>query len=140
MVDMVPVDFASAALVTLARRPESLGRTFHLGHPRPIAWRDLVTALASFGYPLRRVPHDAWTAAVRHHATHRQDGRAVLSVGGLSLPELCESLSAQYECRATFEALAGTGVDPPAIGPALLRAGFEYLVKAGLLHAPPAAR
>jgi thioester reductase-like protein len=137
LVDMVPVDFASAALVQLSSRPESLGQTFHLGHPQPIAWRDLVAALESFGYPLRRLPFEAWTAAVHHYATHRQDGRAVLSVGGLSLAELRESLIAQYDCRATLDTL---GVQPPAIDPALLRAGFAYLVKAGLLHAPEGTR
>ncbi|HEV7558696.1 MAG TPA: SDR family oxidoreductase, partial [Kofleriaceae bacterium] len=140
LVDMVPVDFASAALVRLSLRPESLGKTFHLGHPRPIPWHDLVSALTSFGYPLRQLPYEAWTAAVRHYATHRQDGRAALSVGGLSLAELRESLIAQYDCSATLEALAVAGVQPPAIGPSVLRAGFRYLMKSGLLHAPQETR
>ena len=133
---MVPVDFASASLVSLASRPESVGRTFHLGHPQPITWRDLVTALEAFGYPLQRLPYESWSAAVRQYATHRQGGRALLSVAGLSLPELREALIAQYDCAATLDALAGTPIRPPAIDAALLRAGFDYMVRAGLVHAP----
>ena len=137
LVDMVPVDFASAALVSLSRRPESLGKTFHLGHPRPIAWHDLVTALESFGYRMRRLPYEAWAAAVRQYANHRQAGRALLSVGGLTLPELREALVAQYDCRATLDALANT---PPAIDSSVLGAGFSYLVRTGHLHSPQEAQ
>jgi amino acid adenylation domain-containing protein/thioester reductase-like protein len=133
LVDMVPVDFASAALVSLAGRPESLGKTFHLGHPRPITWRRLVAALASFGYPLRVLPYESWTAALRQYATHRQAGRALLSAAGLSLPELREALGAHYDCGATLDALA---MEPPAIDDALLRAGFAHLVRTGLVDAP----
>jgi thioester reductase-like protein len=139
-VDMVPVDFASAALVSLAGRPDSLGRTFHLGHPQPITWRELVAALETFGYTLRRLPYEAWAAAVRQYATHRQGGKALLSVGGLTLPELREALIAQYDCRATLDALAGTAIQPPAIDRSLLRAGFAHLVRSGLLHAPKESR
>ena len=126
----------SAALVSLARRPDSLGRTFHLGHPKPITWGELVTALEAFGYALRHLPYEAWAAAVRQYATHRHGGKALLSVGALSLRELHEALVAQYDCRATIDALAGTGIQPPAIDRAVLRAGFAHLVRGGLLHAP----
>ena len=57
---------------------------------------------------------------------------ALLSVGGLSLPELREALIAQHDCRATLDALAGTPSPPARIGPALLRTGFAYLVRTGL--------
>jgi len=140
LVDMVPVDFASAALVSLANRPGSIGKTFHLGHPKPIAWHDLVTALESFGYRMRRLPYEGWTAAVRQYATHRQAGRALLSVAGLSLPELREALVAQYDCRATLDALADSPVRPPAIDTSLLRVGFAHLVRTGLMHPPREAK
>src|SRR6185503_17875772 len=44
-VDMVPVDFASAAMVKLSRSASSAGGTFQLGHSRPVPWRELVASL-----------------------------------------------------------------------------------------------
>ena len=136
LVDMVPVDFASAALVNLSSDPASLGKTFHLGHPQPIEWHELVAALESFGYRMRQLPYEGWTAAVRQYATHRRAGRALLSVGGLSLRELSDALAASYDCRATLQALSGSSIHTPAIDSRLLRAGLSYLVRTGLLHPP----
>lgn len=135
-VDMVPVDFASAALVRLSMC-DVAGQTFDLGHAQPIRWDRLVAALIAFGYPLRRLPYDSWSAAVKQAARHRQGHRARL-VGELSRDELTRALAADYDCTATLAAIADAGGAPaPAIEDELLRAGFAFLVQAGLLHAPP---
>ena len=137
-VDMVPVDFASAALVRLSLR-DVAGQTFDLGHPRPIRWDRLIAALGALGYPLRRLPYDSWTAAVKQAARHRRGHRARL-VGELSREELCRALAADYDCSATLAAIGAAGGEPaPAITDELLHAGFAFLVHAGLLHAPPEA-
>jgi myxalamid-type nonribosomal peptide synthetase MxaA len=135
-VDMVPVDFASAALVELSRRPASLGKVFHLGHPRPIPWTDLVDALCAFGYPLRRLPYDSWRQALHQYAVHHHGGGALLAVAALGFEELCGALAGRYDCRATLDALIGSRVAVPAIDEGHLAAGFAYLVRCGQLPPP----
>jgi thioester reductase-like protein len=36
MVNIVPVDFVSAAIVRLSKDPANLGRTYHLDNPEPV--------------------------------------------------------------------------------------------------------
>jgi myxalamid-type nonribosomal peptide synthetase MxaA len=138
-VDMVPVDFASAALVRLSLRPDSAGRVFHLGHPQPIEWRQLVAALTSFGYPLRRLSVEAWSVAAKQLATRRKGSRLRL-LTECDRDQLREALAAGYDCSATLAALAAAGgARPPAIDEPLLRAGFGFLVRTGLLPRPKRA-
>ncbi|MFS6826492.1 SDR family oxidoreductase [Cyanobium sp. ATX-6F1] len=40
--DLVPVDYVSAAVGVLAWKSEHAGRVFHLNHPRPVLWSDLL--------------------------------------------------------------------------------------------------
>jgi thioester reductase-like protein len=135
-VDMVPVDFASSALVRLSAGPDRAGQVFHLGHPQPISWRQLMAALGSFGYPLRAVPFDAWIAATRQRAAHRQGSRVRL-VSRYGKDQLVNALAAGYDCSATLtELVAAGGGQPPVLDEPLLHAGFRYLVRAGLLPRP----
>jgi amino acid adenylation domain-containing protein/thioester reductase-like protein len=136
LVDMVPVDFASASLVHLARRPESIGGTFHIGHPRPIAWRDLVDRLSAFGCPLRVLPFEVWTRAVKRLALGHRGGKALLFVASLSKSDFEEALGARYDCTATIARLQGSAVVPPPIDERLLDASFAYLARTGRLPTP----
>ena len=135
-VDMVPVDFASAALVELSRRPASLGKVFHLGHPRPMPWSELVAALGAFGYPLRQLRHGAWREALQRFAIHHHAGKALLAVAALGVDELRGALAGRYDCGATLDALAGSRVAVPSVDEGHVQAGLTYLVRSGLLPPP----
>jgi amino acid adenylation domain-containing protein/thioester reductase-like protein len=59
-VDIIPVDFVSRAIVTLAGRPESWGQAFHLSNPRPASYGGMLKWLAELGLPLQIVPFEQW--------------------------------------------------------------------------------
>ena len=60
LIDIMPVDYVSQAIVHLSRRPVSLGKVFHLFNPQPMQWRELADFIRAYGYPLRQIHHEAW--------------------------------------------------------------------------------
>ncbi|WP_327116562.1 amino acid adenylation domain-containing protein [Nocardia sp. NBC_01730] len=67
-IDLVPVDYAAELVVALSQA-EPAHRTFHLTHPDPITYTQLIEALSRHGYPLRTVALHEWDttiAALRH--------------------------------------------------------------------------
>jgi thioester reductase-like protein len=63
-VDLIPGDFLSRMIMSLAMWPESIGKTFHLSNPDRLTVSSLAEMLASFGYPIERVPLDEWKRRV----------------------------------------------------------------------------
>ncbi|MBE9064901.1 thioester reductase domain-containing protein, partial [cf. Phormidesmis sp. LEGE 11477] len=58
--DMLPVDYASKAIVYLSQQPKALSKAFHLIHPQPASSDLLFTACQTAGYPIERVPYGIW--------------------------------------------------------------------------------
>ncbi|MGE7844071.1 amino acid adenylation domain-containing protein [Lysinibacillus sp. NPDC093712] len=54
-VDFTPINYASQALITLARQPKSNGHIFHLCNPVPLAYLDFIEAIKDMGYELEIV-------------------------------------------------------------------------------------
>ncbi|MFD0205380.1 thioester reductase domain-containing protein [Saccharothrix carnea] len=61
---MLPVDYVSAAVVALSRKPAVTGRTLHLYNRSDMATADIVGHLRSFGYELAELDRDTWRARV----------------------------------------------------------------------------
>ncbi|MET7639876.1 thioester reductase domain-containing protein [Streptomyces sp. NPDC005438] len=59
-----PVDVVARAMVALARRPDTLGRVYHLVDQRPTTLRALVGGLAEEGLPTTETPVGAWHRAI----------------------------------------------------------------------------
>jgi HAD superfamily hydrolase (TIGR01490 family) len=64
LLPLIPVDIAAAALITAARKPEALGRCYHLIHPNPLTARYAAALARLRGYDLRLLPWAAWRHAV----------------------------------------------------------------------------
>lgn len=58
--DLLPVDYASKAIVYLAQQSTARGKAFHLIHPRPASSDLLFNACQSAGYAIERVPYHVW--------------------------------------------------------------------------------
>lgn len=138
MVDVVPVDYVSGAIVRLSLQPATLGQTFHLANPEPMPYREFVTWIRSLGLPLEVVPFDEWRRRLFALAA-KADGH-----GAESFLPLLEEVTAEqvfmppFDCRRTLEGLANSGVLCPPVGPALLSTYLAYLGRRGALPAPAA--
>jgi amino acid adenylation domain-containing protein/thioester reductase-like protein len=132
-VDVVPVDYVSAAIVYLSRKPASSGQIFHLSNPQPLPYRALLAWSSAEGMALKAVPFTAWRQMLAQRAA-QLGGEFV----GPFLP-LLEEISAEqaymppFDCRNTLAGLAGSGIACPPVAPALLRTYLDYYGRQGFL-------
>jgi thioester reductase-like protein len=63
-VEMLPVDFAAQVIVAGLQCPSSLGKAFHIRHPKPLVLTEVVEVLRSRGYAMDIVPYAEWQKRV----------------------------------------------------------------------------
>ncbi|AUX43536.1 hypothetical protein SOCE26_049860 [Sorangium cellulosum] len=137
-VSMVPVDYVSRAMVCLSRQPRSLGRAFHLFHPRPIPWRDLLQMVRASGYPLVEVDHDEWLLRLKRAAATDHPERESLAQLWmlLSSPNSLLVKKPQYDAPHSREGLEGTDIVCPPIDEALIGAYVSFFQRSGYFPLP----
>ncbi len=138
-IDMTPVDFAASALVRLSLNPELRGQIFHIVSDTQFDQAHLIAWMQQYGYSGERISFHEWR--------ERTIARAVEFPGGTAAavaPVIVGALPLDRVPRSTFDhqnadrALAGTGIECPAVDDRLLRVYFDYFVGTGFLPAPPA--
>jgi thioester reductase-like protein len=60
MIDVSPVDFVAGAIVHLAASADTAGKVFHLGHPNPVVWPEVMKACFELGHVVRLEDYTAW--------------------------------------------------------------------------------
>jgi amino acid adenylation domain-containing protein/thioester reductase-like protein len=139
--DMIPIDYASRAIVHLSQQSASQGRTFHLIHPHPVDPSVLFDSLQSLGYVIEPLPYDQWRAKLLQIAETSPD-HALYPLVSL-FPAKDETQSAEtvftFDCQNTLNGLAGSEIVCPAIDQSLLHKYFSHLMQAGFL-VPPLVR
>ncbi|ROO86839.1 thioester reductase-like protein [Actinocorallia herbida] len=132
---MVPVDYASAAIVALSRRPDAAGRTFHLYDERGTGYLDLVDRLRTAGYRLPEQDAGSWRAAVL-----ADPGNAVRPLLDTFLRILDEGMGAPpIDVTETGLALSGTGIGCPPVDGPLFTKSVDFFVRSGYLPAVPSS-
>ncbi|WP_437618233.1 thioester reductase domain-containing protein [Sorangium sp. So ce1151] len=137
-VSMVPVDYVSRAMVCLSRQPRSLGRAFHLFHPRPIPWRALVQMVRASGYPLAEIEHDEWLLRLKRAAATGHPERESLAQLWmlLSSPNSLLVKKPQYDAPHSREGLEGTDIVCPRIDEPLVGAYVSFFQRSGYIPLP----
>ncbi len=157
-VDLAPVDFVGRAIVWLSRQPASLGETFHMINPRPMAARDFVDWLLRFGYPLERLPPERWRAALIDSfdagnenalapfmplykaAAGATAAAAAIAVDNQAPARQSGAPVTEYGCRRTTAALeagGAGGVRCPPVDDELLGTYFRHFIESRFLPPPP---
>ena len=139
LIDMVPVDFVAAAIVSLSRSV-SAGNVYHLTNPSPMPMSALISYMDAAGFPLRRVGYEAW----RRELLALGDGfqnNALFPFGDfIALFTGQTMLGPRYACDAALQALRGTTVACPPIDHTLLTTYFTEFVERGLLTVKPSSK
>ena len=141
-VNMVPVDYVSKAIVALSRQPAALGQVFHIAHAQAVYWQDLFTWIRTFGYPVQSLPYDAWRDALLQNGRLQDDTATyyLMPLFSLGLSQDGDGLVRRipdFDCRFTFERLAGTSITCPPVDRHMFRTYFDYFIRCGFLDAPP---
>ncbi len=142
-VDMTPVDYISRGIVALSRRRTSLGQAFHFLNPITAPANDLITWIASFGYPVQQVSYEDWYEEISLIAETQPD-QNVMSPFVPTFPKKREASTYEipnviYDTRNTLTALKGTSISYPPVSEPLLHTYLAYLIKSGYLPHPEAS-
>ncbi|WP_424210807.1 thioester reductase domain-containing protein [Streptomyces sp. BI20] len=131
---LLPVDYVSAAITTIARQAEADGGVFHLFNADSVELTEAVERLRALGYALRDTDREAWDAGVR-----ADKGNALLPL--LHAFEMMTSDTDGFypaiDTGTTEAALVGTGVACPPLTTELFAKYVRFFVEEG--HFPPAA-
>jgi thioester reductase-like protein len=126
-IDVVPVDFASQAIIYLSRRPETAGQIFHLSNPRPLPYRELVNWLQSTQSAMEVVSFEAWRDRLVTFAETFGD-QGVRAFAPL-LQEVGQEqvFMPAFDCRNTLSVLGNTDIRCAPVGPELFSTYLKYL-------------
>ncbi len=145
---LVPVDYASRAIVHLSRRAEAPGRAFHLTSPYAFSSGDLAEVIRAWGYPLETPDYAVWQAALVRAAQTQPAGALQPLLTAFREPvtarepaTLLEMYTPErepsYDDQNLRAGLAGTDIVCPAATRELWAAYQAYFVRSGFLPPPP---
>jgi thioester reductase-like protein len=131
MIEMVPVDYVSKAIVHLSCQQELGSSVFHVVAPQYIAAREMFRIIDSLGYKLNLVSYPEWRTRLFEDAKSSSKNAlfpllTLFAQIPLGLPP--------FDCRHTIGGLKGTQVTCPAIDENLLATYLAYFKKSGFLE------
>ncbi|UQX05326.1 type I polyketide synthase [Streptomyces sp. RerS4] len=130
---LLPVDYVSAAITGISRRPNTVGRTFHLFNQSSLSLSRCAEFLRGIGYELDEVDRDTWDATVK------AGDNALLPL--LDAFEMMTSDTDGFyppiDTTETAAALAGTGIEIPVLTKELFELYVDFFVQEGHFPAAP---
>jgi thioester reductase-like protein len=137
MVNLTPVDYAVGAIVHLADRPASLGKTFHIFNPQPTPWKEVVNSIISLGYPLKQIDYQQWRKQLLTAVEQSSDHPLSPLISTFAENETNSNTEAERDVqlrnRNTRSGLAETSINCPPCDRNLLSTYISYLIKQGYL-------
>ncbi|MER6016452.1 thioester reductase domain-containing protein, partial [Streptomyces bluensis] len=130
---LLPVDYVSGAILGISRRPDTVGRTFHLFNPSSLGLAQCVRRLRELGYELAELDWDEWSERVR---SDRDNALQPLLHAFEMMTSDTDAFYPPIDTSETDAALAGTGLVCPPLTDELFARYVEFFVRAG--HFPPA--
>jgi len=143
-VTMVPVDYVTRAMVHLAGREQSVGKSFHYFHPNPVPWHRLMQIIRNLGYKLDVLSYADWKRALKQRASdpdEPKDRREFFANAFLATiaPHFLLYPRPPMDASNLEEGLRGTDITYPEIDENLMGIYFDYWRKVGFVPPPPSA-
>lgn len=139
MLDIMPVDYVTQAIVHLSKHSESWGKVFHLVHPQPVSVDVLFEQLDFMGYPVQRLPYEQWreklVKIIENSPNHPLYAIASLFSANSNNSE-ADIKPLQFNTHNTLTGLTDTSIICPAIDAQLLSVYISYMMENGLLNIP----
>ncbi|NJM96248.1 MAG: NAD-dependent epimerase/dehydratase family protein [Phormidesmis sp. RL_2_1] len=144
MMHMVPVDYVSQAIVSLAHNPDALGQTFHLANHAPLSFTQLLNEIRSLGFSIDSIAYDQWQTRLIN--LESSDNNALMPLISLftenneqeSYLEISLLSSQRFDCSNALTYLNQGSVICPPVSRDLIKIYFKYFVQSGFLDVPSA--
>ncbi|HDN27681.1 MAG TPA: hypothetical protein ENG03_11415 [Thioploca sp.] len=117
--NMIPVDYASRAILHLSQQTESLGQNFHLTNPHLTLWDELFNGFRSLGYPLEQTSYSQW----RIELSQQKENALSPFLSMFYQENFSDNLQIrwpQFDCQNTLKGLTGTEIVCPPVDTKLL--------------------
>jgi thioester reductase-like protein len=138
-IPMLPVDYASQAIVHLSQRADSPGKAFHLINSDPLPWRRLLEAIERVGYEFEVIAFPAWQRHLKQQVAQNPEQPFLkLLQGLLSAPNNLFFARPAFDVRQTRAGLAGTDIVCPPVDEKLVATYLAYCQQVRFL--PPVDR
>jgi amino acid adenylation domain-containing protein/thioester reductase-like protein len=140
-INLIPIDYASKAIVYLSRQQTSHGKAFHILNPHVLPWNQWIGELRNLGYPIELVSHAEWQAELckpNHAAGNVLTPILPLFVDKdaktqLTYLETFLQTAQAFDCRNTLQGLSQSSITCPTIDANLLTIYCSYFDQTGVL-------
>ncbi|BAU64538.1 amino acid adenylation domain protein [Stanieria sp. NIES-3757] len=139
-VNLIPIDYASKAIVHLSRQPKSLGQAFHIVNPKPLPWKKLIKQITDLGYNIQLLPHEDWQAKLINLSSDTDNALMPMrslftekSDNQMTYLEIFLSTARAFDSYNTLTALNNTSIVCPFADTNLLKTYFSYFISSGFL-------
>ncbi|MGM3306997.1 amino acid adenylation domain-containing protein [Anabaena sp. WFMT] len=137
MLDLIPVDYTSQAIVHLSKQSASWNQAFHFVHPQPVCSSVLFEKMRSLGYSIQQVGYDQWHTQLLNIAENSPEHALYplvsLFPSRFSPAKTTDNTVLKFDCQNTLDGLTGTSITCPPIDEKLLNTYISYLIDHGFL-------
>lgn len=142
--DLTPVDYVARAIALLSSDSNQLGKTFHLQHPEPILWTQVMGWIRDFGYYMEELPYQKWVNQLLNQIRSSTDN-ALSSLAPfftrrwgeerLTVPELYTATEkTMISCKDTIQTIRQiSNLSCPNYQPQLFESYFSYFQCCGFI-------
>jgi thioester reductase-like protein len=128
LINFMPVNYVSQAVIYLSQQQDSYGKTFHLDNPLPISWQNLWLEIAALDYPLQELSYEQWVEKIMQQPN--QPPFSVLQKKlALNKPIYLFSKKPSFDSHNTHLGLSDSGIVCPEIDKRLLQIYLDYFQK-----------
>lgn len=143
--DLAPVDYVASAIALLSSDTNQLGKTFHLQHPEPTSWKQVMGWVRDFGYPMEELPYQKWVNQLLNQMRSSTDN-ALSSLAPfftrrwgkerLTIPELYTAAEkTMISCKHTIQTIRQmSNLSCPNYHPHLFQSYFFYFQRCGFIN------
>lgn len=128
MLNLVPVDYVSQAIVALSQQQKPCGQVFHIVNPEPIEWKQLIDWLNQKGHLVHLDSYSGWYSQLLKLAAQTSDNTLTPLAGLFANQCLVQQLlgAFYFDSISTLKTLASYSIVCPSINDDLLCANFSY--------------
>jgi amino acid adenylation domain-containing protein/thioester reductase-like protein len=141
--NMIPVDYASRAIVHLSKQASTFGQCFHVVNPVAIPWNYLLHEIRMAGYPIQSIAPADWKSLLIDWPNHWENAlmpmrglfTEVIPESGMTYLEAFLHTANAFDCQNILTGLEGSGIDCPTVDARLMRTYFNAFQRSGFLPA-----